>query len=80
MNRDKLRFENIRNAIWHASTVKDVIAEYCSNKPQRIRAEYIRQLTKWAHFLYKGNLQKTKDRFLRMLNVDEQNYYESMDK
>jgi len=79
MTRSELHFENIRRAIQQAPTAKEVVAEYCRDYPQRIRAEFIRQLTKRAHHLYKGNLQKTRDHFLRKVNIDEHNYAEVMD-
>lgn len=71
-------FEEQRHDIGRAGSVKEVVAIYCRDMPERIRKEYERQLTKRVHHLFKGSLEKTRAHFIKQVNKDEHIWEESL--
>lgn len=77
MTQAEKHFESKRKAINEATTVKEVIAAYCSDVLERIRKEYERQEMKKSNRLYRGDLSKIKAHYGIQVNIDEHNYWEA---
>ena len=71
-------FSIVRDAINRATTVQEIISIYVSDTDSRLQKEFARQLTKRMNHLYKGNLNRVRDHFIKQVNTDEHVYYESL--
>jgi len=71
-------FSIVRDAINKATTVREIISIYVSDKPTHKQKEWIRQLTKYMNFLYKGKLDKVRDHFIKQVNKDEYTYSQAL--
>jgi len=71
-------FEYLNKMLKNAKSVTELLEIMASDLDKRIQKDqYIKRLRKEINIKFKGNLEKTRDYFIRQLNTDEHNYFDA---